>query len=107
MAFELTDSNFKEKVVEAQGVAVVDFWAEWCGPCRMIGPHIEEMAKEYDGRALIAKVNVDNNPEISYKYNVRSIPTVLYIKNGQIVDKQVGATSKKVLADKLEAILAS
>ena len=73
----------------------------------MIGPHIEEMAKEYDGKALVAKVNVDNNPEISMKYNVRSIPTVLFLKNGQIVDKQVGATSKKVLADKLEAVLAS
>ena len=105
MAFELTDSNFQEKVMDTQGVAVVDFWAEWCGPCRMIGPHIEEMSKEYDGRALIAKVNVDSNPEISYKYNVRSIPTVLYLKDGQIVDKQVGATRKKVLSDKLDAIL--
>ncbi|HSF88332.1 MAG TPA: thioredoxin domain-containing protein, partial [Saprospiraceae bacterium] len=70
MAFELTDSNFKEKVMDHEGIAVVDFWAEWCGPCRMIGPHIEEMAKEYDGKALIAKVNVDTNPEISYKYGV-------------------------------------
>jgi len=105
MAFELTDSNFQEKVINTQGVTVVDFWAEWCGPCRMIGPHIEEMAKEYDGKALIAKVNVDNNPEISLKYNVRNIPTILYLRNGEIVDKQVGATSKKVLSDKLEAIL--
>ena len=107
MAFELTDKNFKEKVLDQQGVAVVDFWAEWCGPCRMIGPHIEEMAKEYEGKALIAKVDVDSNPEISFKYSVRSIPTVLFLKNGEIVDKQVGATSKKVLSDKLEAILAS
>ena len=107
MASEFTDANFQEKVLSSDKLTVIDFWAEWCGPCRMIGPHIEEMSKEYDGRALIAKVNVDNNPEISYKYNVRSIPTVLYLKNGQIVDKQVGATSKKVLADKLEAILAS
>lgn len=107
MAFELTDKNFKEKVLDQQGVAVVDFWAEWCGPCRMIGPHIEEMAKEYEGKALIAKVDVDNNPEISFKYAVRSIPTVLFLKNGQIVDKQVGATSKKVLIDKLDAVLAS
>ncbi len=107
MAFELTDKNFKEKVLDTEGVAVVDFWAVWCGPCRMIGPHIEEMAKEYEGKALIAKVDVDNNPEISLKYNVRSIPTVLYLKNGEIVDKQVGATSKKVLADKLEAVLAT
>jgi thioredoxin 1 len=107
MAFELTDSNFKEQVLEKDGVTVVDFWAEWCGPCRMIGPHIEEMAKDYEGRALIAKVNVDHNPEISMKYGIRSIPTVLYLKNGEIVDKQVGATSKQVLAGKLEAILAS
>ena len=106
MAFELTDSNFKEKVMDNEGVAVVDFWAEWCGPCRMIGPHIEEMAKEYDGKALIAKVNVDTNLEKTYKNGVRSIPTVLYLKNGEVVDKQVGATSKKVLSDKLDAILA-
>ena len=107
MAFELTDKNFKEKVLDQNGVTVVDFWAEWCGPCRMIGPHIEEMAKEYEGKALIAKVDVDNNPEISFKYSVRSIPTVLYLKNGEVVDKQVGATSKKVLIDKLDRILAS
>ncbi len=105
MAFELTDSNFKEKVLDTEGIAVVDFWAEWCGPCRMIGPLIEEMAKEYDGKALIAKVDVDSNPEISFKYGVRSIPTVLYLKNGEVVDKQVGATSKQVLSSKLDAIL--
>ena len=105
MAFELTDSNFKEKVLDSEGIAVVDFWAEWCGPCRMIGPLIEEMAKEYDGKALIAKVDVDSNPEISFKYGVRSIPTVLYLKNGEVVDKQVGATSKQVLSSKLDAIL--
>ncbi len=107
MAFELTDSNFKEKVLDQEGVAVIDFWAEWCGPCRMIGPHIEEMAKEYEGKALIAKVDVDNNPEVSMKYGVRSIPTVLFVKNGVVVDKQVGATSKKVLTDKLESVLAT
>lgn len=105
MAFELTDSNFKEKVLDSEGIAVVDFWAEWCGPCRMIGPLIEEMASEYDGKALIAKVDVDSNPEISFKYGVRSIPTVLYLKNGEVVDKQVGATSKQVLSSKLDAIL--
>lgn len=105
MAFELTDSNFKEKVLDTEGVAVVDFWAEWCGPCRMIGPLIEQMAQEYDGKALIAKVDVDSNPEISLKYGVRSIPTVLYLKNGEVVDKQVGATSKQVLSSKLDAIL--
>ena len=105
-AIVLNDANF-DATINSEKPVLVDFWAEWCGPCRMIGPHIEEMAKEYDGKALVAKVNVDNNPEISMKYNVRSIPTVLFLKNGQIVDKQVGATSKKVLADKLEAVLAS
>ena len=107
MAFELTDKNFKETVMDQKGVAVVDFWAEWCGPCRMIGPHIEEMAKEYDGKALIAKVDVDSNPEISFKYGVRSIPTILYLKDGEVVDKRVGDNRKKVLADKLEAVLAT
>ena len=102
----VSDATFESTVLQSSTPVLVDFWAEWCGPCRMIGPHIEEMAKEYDGKALIAKVNVDSNPEISYKYGVRSIPTVLYLKNGEVVDKQVGATSKKVLSDKLDAILA-
>lgn len=105
MAFEFTDANFKDTVLDKEGVAVVDFWAEWCGPCRMIGPIIEELSKEYDGKAQIGKVNVDNNPEISMKYGIRSIPTVLVLKNGEVVDKQVGVTTKKVLADKIEAAL--
>jgi thioredoxin 1 len=105
MAFEFTDANFKDTVLDKDGVAVVDFWAEWCGPCRMIGPIIEELSKEYDGKATIGKVNVDHNPEISMKYGIRSIPTVLVLKNGEIVDKQVGVTTKKVLTDKIEAAL--
>jgi thioredoxin 1 len=102
MALEITDSNFEETVLNSDKVAVLDFWAEWCGPCKMIGPHIEEMAKEYDGKAVIGKVNVDLNNEISFKYGIRSIPTVLYIKNGEVVDKQVGATTKAALVEKLE-----
>ena len=105
MAFEFTDSNFNEVAVEKGGVAVVDFWAEWCGPCRMIAPIIEELSHEYEGKVVIGKVNVDDNPEVSMKYGIRSIPTVLILKDGQVVDKQVGVTSKKVLTDKIEAYL--
>lgn len=105
MAFEFTDGNFKETVLDQEGVSVVDFWAEWCGPCRLVGPVIEDMSKEYDGKALIGKVNVDHNPEVSMKYGVRSIPTILFLKNGEVVDKHVGAATKKKLSDKLEALL--
>ena len=105
MAFELTDSNFQTNVMEKEGVTVIDFWAEWCGPCRMISPIIEELSKEYDGKALVGKVNVDHNPEISMKYGIRSIPTVLILKNGEVVDKHIGTTTKQVLANKIEAAL--
>ena len=106
MAFEFTDSNFNEKALQKDsGVSVVDFWAEWCGPCRMITPIIEELAHEYAGKATIGKLNVDHHPDVSMKYGVRSIPTILFIKNGELVDKVVGAVSKKVLADKIDAIL--
>ncbi len=104
MAFVLTDDNFQEKALD-KGVAVVDFWAEWCGPCRMIAPIIEELHKEYDGKALVGKLDVDNNPEVAMKYGIRSIPTILILKDGKVVDKQVGATTKKVLAEKIEAQL--
>ncbi len=103
MAFEFTDSNFGDSVKE--GVTVVDFWAEWCGPCRMVGPIIEELATDYENKALIGKVNVDDNPEISMKYGIRSIPTILFLKNGEVVDKQVGVTTKKNLADKIDAAI--
>ncbi len=105
MAFEFTDTNFQEKVLDNEGVAVVDFWAEWCGPCRMITPIIEELSKEYDGKALIGKLNVDHNQAISMKYGVRSIPTILILKNGEVVDKHVGVTTKQALSQKIEAQL--
>ena len=106
MAFEFTDSNFKETALAKDQVAVVDFWAEWCGPCRMITPIIEELAKEYEGTALIGKLNVDQNPKVSFEYKVRSIPTILFLKNGEVVDKQVGVATKKAIEDKINNALA-
>ncbi|OAV46123.1 thioredoxin [Lewinella sp. 4G2] len=107
MAFELTDANYQENVIDKGGVALVDFWAEWCGPCRMIGPVVEELATEYEGKALIGKVDVDENSELSAKYGVRSIPTILIIKDGEVVDKHVGVATKAALAEKIEAQLAA
>jgi thioredoxin 1 len=104
MAFEFTDSNFNDTAL-ANGVAVVDFWAEWCGPCRLIGPIVEDLAKDYEGKVTIGKLNVDNNPEVAMKYNVRSIPTILILKNGELVDKHVGTTTKAALMEKIEAQL--
>ena len=106
MAFELTDANFKAEVLERKGVTLIDFWAEWCGPCKMIGPTIEELAHEYEGKALIGKVDVDSNAELSMHYGVRSIPTLLILKDGVVVDKHVGVASKHVLKTKLDAHLA-
>lgn len=105
MAFEFTDTNFQESALDIKGVAVVDFWAEWCGPCRLIGPIIEDLAKDFDGKATIGKVNVDSNPEISTKYGVRSIPTILFLKDGEVVDKHVGTATKAALQSKIEAIM--
>ena len=105
MAVEFTDANFEEEVVKADKPVVIDFWAEWCGPCRMVSPIVEELAGDYEGRAIIGKVNVDQNPEISSKYGIRNIPTILFIKGGEVVDKQVGAVQKSVLAEKLDAHL--
>lgn len=106
MALELNNDNFQEKVINNNGVALVDFWAEWCGPCRLIGPVVEELSKEYDGKATIGKLNVDDNREIAAQYGIMSIPTLLFFKNGQIVDKQVGVVSKSDLKKKIEAQLA-
>jgi len=100
MAFEFTDSNFEEAALSG-GVSVVDFWAQWCGPCKLIGPIIDDMSTEFDGKAIIGKVNVDTNPEISSKYNVRSIPTILFIKDGEVVDKHVGTATKATLIEML------
>ena len=101
---EITDKNFDE-IIKSDKPILVDFWAEWCGPCKMIGPIVEEIAGEYDGKAVIGKVDVDTNPEVSARFGIRSIPTLLYFKDGEIVDKQVGAVPKAVLAQKLDAHL--
>ena len=105
MALEFTDSNFEELVLKSDKPAIVDFWAEWCGPCRLVGPHVSELATEYEGQAVIGKVNVDENSEITSTFGIRNIPTILFFKNGEIVDKQVGAVPKQVIANKLEALL--
>lgn len=105
MALELTDANFAENVLKSDKPVIVDFWAVWCGPCRMVGPVVEELANDYAGKAVIGKLDVDNNPEVAQKYGIRNIPTILFIKNGEVVDKQVGAASKDVLEGKLKAIM--
>lgn len=102
---EITDANFTD-IMNTQQPVLVDFWAEWCGPCRMIGPIVEELASDYDGKVVIGKVDVDANPEVSAKFGIRSIPTLLVFKNGEIVDRQIGAVPKAVLSQKLDAQLA-
>ena len=105
MTVELTEANFDEIVLKATKPVLVDFWAEWCGPCRMVGPIVHELAEEYGDRAIICKVDVDANPEISTKFGIRNIPTILFFKDGQVADKQVGAVPKAQLANKLDAIM--
>ncbi|MCB0486702.1 MAG: thioredoxin [Flavobacteriaceae bacterium] len=105
MALEVTDATFSEVVLKSDKPVLVDFWAAWCGPCRMLAPIVEELNSEYDGKAVIAKVDVDSNQEFAAKYGVRNIPTVLIFKGGDVVDKQVGVAPKSVYTEKLEALL--
>lgn len=100
-AIEITDSSFDE-VINSEQPVLVDFWAEWCGPCKMIGPIVEELAGDYEGKVTIGKLDVDANPDIPSRFGIRSIPTLLIFKGGEIVDKVIGAVPKSVLADKLE-----
>jgi thioredoxin 1 len=105
MAVILTDANFGEIVLKADKPVVVDFWAEWCGPCRVIGPIVNEIAEDYHDKVIVGKLDVDANPEVSFTYGIRNIPTILFFKNGQVADKQVGAVPKGVLVNKVEALL--
>ncbi len=104
MAIEATDANFDE-LINSDKPVLVDFWAEWCGPCKMIGPVVEQLAGEYEGRAIIAKMDVDQNAQIPAKFGIRSIPTLMVFKNGQLVDKVIGAVPKNVLEQKLQAAM--
>lgn len=105
MAIEVTDANFEEIVLNSDKPVLVDFWAEWCGPCRMLTPLVEELATEYDGKAVVVKMDVDSNNGTAAKFGIRSIPTILYFKGGEVVDKQVGAAPKSTLATKLDALV--
>ncbi|MCE2675409.1 MAG: thioredoxin [Sediminibacterium sp.] len=105
MSLEFTDANFQSTVMESDKLTVIDFWAEWCGPCRAIGPVIEELATEYAGKVNIGKVNVDVNPTLSMNFGITSIPAILFVKGGQVVDKQIGAVPKSVLDKKIQSHL--
>lgn len=104
MALEITDSNYKEILAEGKPV-VIDFWAPWCGPCKMVGPIIEELAEMYEGQVLIGKCDVDENGDVAAEYGIRNIPTVLFFKNGELVDKQVGSAYKSAFDDKIKKVL--
>lgn len=105
MALEVNDTNFEEIVVASDKPVMVDFWAEWCGPCRMIAPFVEEISTDFEGRALVVKCDVDSSPGVASKYGIRNIPTVLFFKGGEVADKQVGAVPKANFVSKLEALL--
>jgi thioredoxin 1 len=105
MALEITDATFEEVVLNSDKPVVVDFWAAWCGPCRMVGPIIDELAAEYEGKAIIGKVDVDSHQQYAAQYGVRNIPTVLVFKGGEIVNRQVGVAAKNVYAEAIEAAL--
>jgi thioredoxin 1 len=104
-AVEVTDTNFEDTIVNAGKPALVDFWAVWCGPCRVIGPIVEEIAEEYDGRVVVGKLDVDSNRETAVKFGIQAIPTLLLVKDGEIVDRLVGVTDKSNLVSKLESLL--
>jgi len=105
MTLELTDANFEEKVIKSGKPAIVDFWAEWCGPCRMIGPIVSELAEEYGDKVVIGKMDVDSNPMIPGQFGIRNIPTILFFKDGALADKQVGVVPKGSLAQKIDNLL--
>ena len=105
MALEINDSNFQKVVLDSDKPVMVDFWAEWCGPCRMVGPIIDEISKDYSGKAIVGKLDVDNNQEFAAKYGVRNIPTVLIFNKGELVDRKVGVSSKQTYAEALDALI--
>ena len=105
MTVEITDANFEELVLKSDKPVLIDFWAAWCGPCRMLHPIVKDLAEEFEGKAVIGKLDVDNHQKYAAQYGVRNIPTVLFFKNGKVVEKQVGVAPKKTYVEKLEALV--